>query len=77
MIEGVNSDSLVKINTEKNCDKYDHFERTKPDDIYFLRLRSGPREYFKKTKEEIIDLIQSSIIYEDFNVINAEDWLLG
>ena len=56
MIERIDNDSLVKINTEKNCGKYDHFERRKPDDIYFLRLISGPNEYFQKTKEEIRDV---------------------
>ena len=33
----------------KNDNKYDHFERMKPDDVYLQRIESGPIEDFQKT----------------------------
>lgn len=33
----------------KNDNKYDHFERMKPDDVYLQRIQSGPIEDFQKT----------------------------
>ena len=52
VIEGVNQKSLRKLNPEKNGDKYDHFERMKPDDVYRQRIQSGPIEDFQKTDKK-------------------------
>ena len=51
VIEGVDNGSLAKKDPDKNHDKYDHFERMKPDEAYLQRLRSGPIENFQKTVE--------------------------
>ena len=37
------------MDPEKNGDKYDHFERMKPDENYFKRCESGPIGDFQKT----------------------------
>ena len=49
VIEGVNQKSLQKLNPVKNDNKYDHFEKMKPDDVYRQRIQSGPIEDFQKT----------------------------
>ena len=54
MIEGVDNGSLAKKDPDKNRDKYDHFERMKPDEVYLQRLRSGPIENFQKTVEKTV-----------------------
>ena len=63
VIEGVDKRSLMTMDPEKNGDKYDHFERMKPDDVYRHRIQSGPIGDFQKTKTTEASWVDSELTW--------------